>query len=361
MPRENVTPRVAVATIVARNYLSFARVLAQSLREHHPHVPFMAVVADEPDTDWRLAGEPFEVIALDNLGIPDLRRACFRCSRQELAVLLKPFLLQHLLDRGMSGAIFLDPDILVVGDLTPVFKEVTRHAVVLTPHLLSPLEGEARIARELNILQSGTFNAGFVGVSNLPAARDALAWWQDRLLADCSAEVARGVYYDQRWLDLMPILFEDVFVMRDQGCNVAYWNLPERHVRVSRDGIRVNGAPARFFHFSGFEPAHTSAPSRYSPQPWDDSFGDAAAVYKRYAQLLTAAGHDVTSRTKCGFDYFDNGAPISSHARNQYKALGAAAADFGDPFETTGPRSYFRWLQETVDHEPRRGDPESGN
>ena len=47
-----------------------------------------------------------------------------------------------------------------------------------------------------------------------------------------------------------------------------------------------------------------------------------------------AAGHDVTSRTKYGFDYFDNGAPISAQARDLYKSLGATVADFGDPFQT---------------------------
>ena len=170
-PFEMSGPRVAIATVVARNYLSFARVLALSLRAHHPHVRFLVVVAADPDTDWQLEGEPFEIVALDNLGIPNLRRICFRSSRLELAVTVKPFLMRHLLDRGVDGAIFLDPDVLVVGDLTPLFVEVTQHAIVLTPHLLQPLEGDARIARELNILQSGTFNAGFVGASDAPATR----------------------------------------------------------------------------------------------------------------------------------------------------------------------------------------------
>ena len=69
-PFEMSGPRVAVATIVARNYLSFARVLALSLRAHHPHVRFLVVVAADPDTDWQLEGEPFEIVALDNLGFP---------------------------------------------------------------------------------------------------------------------------------------------------------------------------------------------------------------------------------------------------------------------------------------------------
>ena len=346
-PFEMSSPRVAVATVVARNYLSFARVLALSIRAHHPHVRFLVVVVADPETDWQLEGEPFEIVALDSLGIPDLRQVCFRCSLQELAVLVKPFLMRQLLDRGIDGGIFLDPDVLVVGDLTPLFVEVARHAIVLTPHLLRPLEGESGIARELNILQSGTFNAGFVGVSDVPVTRTALAWWQDRLLADCSSAIERGVYYDQRWLDLLPVLFDDVSVMRDAGCNLAYWNLPERQVQVSSDGtILADGAPARFFHFSGFDPEHPGIPSRHSPLRWDAPFSDAALIYKQYSELLLAAGHDATSRTPYSFDYFDNGARISALARDLYKALGATAADFGDPFRTAGPDSFFRWLSD---------------
>jgi hypothetical protein len=143
--------------------------------------------------------------------------------------------------------------------------------------------------------------------------------------------------------------------MRDAGCNIAYWNLPERRLQVPSAGvILVNGAPARFFHFSGFEPEHPSVPSKFSPFRWDGSFGEAGAIYKQYAEMLMAAGHDSTSRTKYGFDYFDNGAPISSQARDLYKALGATAADFGDPFQTNRPDSFFRWLS---DNHPEATQP----
>ncbi|MDX6269800.1 MAG: hypothetical protein QOD28_1023 [Acidobacteriota bacterium] len=38
---------VVVATIVAKNYLSFARVLADSFRRQHPEVPFFVLLTDE--------------------------------------------------------------------------------------------------------------------------------------------------------------------------------------------------------------------------------------------------------------------------------------------------------------------------
>ena len=200
----------------------------------------------------------------------------------------------------------------------------------------------------MNILQSGTFNAGFVGVSDVPVTRAALAWWQDRLLADCSAAVERGVYYDQRWLDLLPILFDDVSVMRDAGCNIAYWNLPERHVQVSSEGIILaDGAPARFFHFSGFEPEQPSIPSRYSTLRWDASVRRCRQViYKQYAELLLAAGHDGTAARSTASTTSTTAHPFRPRLETLYKSLGATAADFGDPFQTNRPDSYFRWLSD---------------
>ena len=112
----------AVGTIVARNFLPFARVLAHSLHEHHPELPMFVALADGPDgvrapgecggPDQR--SEPFELVPLEALDIPDLRQVCFGYTRQQLAVSMKPHLLSYLLRRGYTGALFLDADIMVL-------------------------------------------------------------------------------------------------------------------------------------------------------------------------------------------------------------------------------------------------------
>ena len=334
--------RPVVATIVARNYLAFARVLAKSLHAYHPRVPVFVIVIDAGDGERHDLEARVEVIPIDGLGMTNLRDVCFEHSCQELAVLLKPFLLRHLLDRGFSPAVFLDPDVLVAGDMTTVFDEAARHAVTLTPHLLHPLGGAARIDRELNILQSGTFNAGFVGISQCGTARDALTWWQDRLSAKCSHAIAEGAYYDQRWLDLLPAMFDGVGVLRDPGCNVAYWNLPERDLQESPAGLFVNGGPLRFCHFSGFDPEQRHTPSRYAGRHWDNA--DLPRIYTRYAQQLFAAGYRSSCPLPYRFGFFDNGVPIPPLARDLHRSLGHAAADFGDPFATGQPRSFYAWL-----------------
>src|SRR2546421_2012121 len=127
---------LAIGTIVAKNYLPFARVLAESFRHHHPDTPFFVVLADEVDGYFDPASESFSMLTLRDLAIPHLERFCFQNSRQQVITAAKPYLLSYLLDQGFASAVFLDADILILGNLDPLFSVVEKHAIVLTPHLL---------------------------------------------------------------------------------------------------------------------------------------------------------------------------------------------------------------------------------
>ena len=66
-------------------------------------------------------------------------------------------------------------------------------------------------------------------------------------------KVEAGYFTDQRWIDAVPVFFEHE-VVRDLGCNVAYWNLHERTLAVDESGAWTAGGVAlRFFHFSGHD------------------------------------------------------------------------------------------------------------
>jgi hypothetical protein len=269
---------LAVTTIFAKNYLSYVRVLAESLRRRHPDVPLVALLIDDPAGDFDPSREPFQIVRLPNSGSSSR-------SLKQIAAAAKPSALRFLLDRGHRSAIFLDPDILVRDALDQLFTVVEQHAVALTPHLIMPPGGPDGARRELNILSSGTFNAGFIGVSDTPSARQFLAWWDDRVAAHCRYRVADGVYYDQRWLDLAPVFFDDVSILRDPVYNVAHWNLPERDLMRSR-----------FVHFSGFDPDRPDHVTRYADRITMTSLGEGAALFAEYAVLLRNAGYDKTRR-----------------------------------------------------------------
>src|SRR6476646_5864572 len=126
-------------TIVARNYLPHARVVARSFLAHNPGCRFTTLVID--DREHTVTGEPFDVLHLDEL-IPDrdeLHLLATYYDVMELATAVKPLLLAHLLGRGEPAVVYLDPDIEVYGPLEQVEAATREHAIVLTPHTTVPI------------------------------------------------------------------------------------------------------------------------------------------------------------------------------------------------------------------------------
>lgn len=339
-------PGVAVGTLVTRAFMPFARVLAASLGSAHPDVPLVVGITDPVEAPGQHDG--LDVMPIDTLGIPDYRRFRFRYDAATATVAAKPFLLIHLLDRGFKRAAFLDSDTLVTGSLGPLLLPEAGSAITITPHRVGPLPdaGEAAMVRDLALMQAGTFNGGCLAVSAHPEARRFLEWWGERLRLHCRHDRHAGMHFDQRWLDLVPAMFDAVDIQRDPGLNVAYWNLPERDVRPEGGTWRAGAGPCRLVHFSGFDPLRPHAASRHAPGLSVDDLGHAAALFSEYATRVREAGYRGSTAPASPFDTFDNGVPIPAVVRGLYLDLGDAVDTMGDPFATASDDSFFNWLRE---------------
>jgi glycosyltransferase involved in cell wall biosynthesis len=336
---------LAVCTIVSKNYLAYARVLAESLRQHHPDSQFFVLLVDRVDGHFDPRAEPFCLVEIEHLPIPDVARFCFQYNVVELNTAAKPYFLAHLFEKyGLRKVVYLDPDIMILHDLHKLSALLDEHAIVLTPHMLAPLDDQ-RHPNELDILKSGAYNLGFIALANQPVTHQFLHWWQQRLYTGCQANFARGLFVDQRWIDLVPGYFAGVHVLRDPGYNVAYWNLHERAVTM-RDGQPfVNDGPCYFVHFSGYDPTDPQRVSKYQERYTMADVGDAVQLFDRYGDRLLAHGFDTTRRWPYTFGSFDNGIKIPDLVRRIYLKLGDEAARFGNPFTTSGEDTFFRWLK----------------
>ena len=179
-------------TIVSCNYVAQARVLARSFAEHHPGMPFFLLLVDRNGGAIDPAQEPFELIGVEDLGIPRFAEMAFRYNVLELNTAVKPFFLEYLFDaRGLTDLVYLDPDILVLDRLTPVFDLLESHSVVLTPHITAPYDDDFHPS-EITILQAGVYNLGFVALRASETSRALLRWWQERLRKEDGRAVGRG-------------------------------------------------------------------------------------------------------------------------------------------------------------------------
>ncbi len=272
---------------------------------------------------------------------------CFQYGILELNCAAKPYLLRHVLQQpGISTVLYLDSDTFVYRELTEVLGLLEQHSIVLTPHLIADAEDDGRKPGERHVMDSGIYNAGFLGLRNDAAVARFIDWWSQRCYDKCIEDVRQGLFVDQRWLDLVPGLFAGVHILRHAGYNVGHWGLTHRKLEADERGFRVNGEPLAFFHFSGLDLDKPEIISKHQDRFALDDVPQLKPLFEEYLARVKGAGYEDTQRWPYAFARFDNGVPIPRAARRLYWSLGDGARRFGNPFETRGAGSFWHWLQE---------------
>lgn len=349
MLKQSNSNRLSVCTIVSKNYLSYARVLTESFLAHNEGDVFVLLV-DRLDGYFDPKKEHFTLIELEELReyIRDLDSFCFKYSILELNTAVKPFLLEYIFQHyGLQKLLYLDPDILVVNNLDELSNQLDSHSLVLTPHITSPIEDKQKPS-ELDLLRAGTYNLGFLGLSNTKHAKAHLKWWQKRLYDNCVVAFDVGIFVDQKWMDLVPGMYDDIFILRHPGYNVAYWNYHYRKVQIKDDAIQVNGQSAYFLHFSGFNPENINNVSKYQDRFKLDDLDNMRPLFELYRNKLYDNGWQETKTWPYAFDYFDNGVKIPSFLHHVYLHKEFQITPRANPFETSSPGNLFQWLNTPV-------------
>lgn len=346
MAQDNMDSPLAFCTIVSKNYLSQARVLAESVKKHHPESSFFLLLSDRIDGYFDPSQEAFPVFELEQLPIPHVLRCCFYYNVVELNTAVKPYFLEYLFEKfSLPRLIYLDPDIALFNRLTQLEKALDENEMVLTPHMLSPYPDEIFQPAEKDILVAGSYNLGFLGLKGCPSTQTMLKWWQKRLYRFCLFDVPQGYHVDQKWMDFLPCFYEKVHILRDHTYNVAYWNLHERTITMEGEDLKINGAPCSFFHFSGYNPTQSSKISKHQNRFQMAQIGEGKKAYDWYKGKLLAQNFIDINQWPYAFGFYDNGEKISKTEREVYWSLNGAAAVFGNPFETYKKRSYFQWFK----------------
>lgn len=333
-------------TIVSRNFMAQARVLAHSFLTQHPDASFYVLLVDEASGTPVDVHDRFTVIGIESVGIPDWKELAFSYDLREFHTAVKPGFLRWILTQKQPRALlYLDPDIRVFAPFDAAIDALEAHSILLTPHLTVPPQDRRR-PTALDILKVGTYNLGFIGLAYGEETDRFLQWWEDRIREGCSEEPSASIFFDQRWIDLVPSLFPGCHILRDPGYNVAFWNLAERPLDRSGDNLTVQGLPLCFFHFSGFEPDHPERLSKYDINERSaKDFAHVAALLLDYREDLMNAGYASSIAHPYSFGRFQNGTPIPVCIRRAYHALPhTRKSGYGDPFSCT-KGSYWDFLQ----------------
>ncbi len=341
-----------ICTIIAKNYVAHARVLARSFADHHPGSTCSVLVIDDYEDYLDPGEEPFRIITPEQIGCDEFQEMALRYDVLELSTAVKPWLLAYLLREGAPTITYLDPDIRIYSSLTKLEELACSHGVVLTPHNTEPLPDDGMRPNQIDILLAGVYNLGYVSLRSSEENQTLLHWWRDRLLTDCRVDPFNGYFVDQRWFDLAPALASDHVILREPQYNVAYWNIHSRDLQHSENGYEIDGMPLAFFHFSGFDPEQPGSLSRHQSRV---SVGDHAPLEQicgEYAEEVIAAGYGKVKDWPYTFDTLATGVVFNRRLRKLYKVATENGDIVESPFTTTGYTAFMDWLAEPAPGAP---------
>jgi glycosyltransferase involved in cell wall biosynthesis len=342
-------------TIVARNYLAQAKVLAASFKAHHPMGEFSVLVVDDASDPVEECGDPFKRVRPKDIGLSaeEIGRMAMIYNVTEFCAALKPWFLRQQLGADSPAIIYLDPDIEIFSPMDDIFGLAKQHGIVLTPHSTDPIPHDDLRVSETDILGAGVYNLGFLGLG--PGCGDFLDWWSERLQRECLMDQVNMRFTDQRWIDFVPCMYGH-HILKDPTCNVAHWNVHSRKVTWTGERYEVNGLPLRFFHYSGFDPDEPHLLNKHlgdKPRTLLSREPGLERLYREYVGKLENAGFTSQRKKDYGYGRLENGIQITPFIRKLYReSLRQSETNAGPlppvPFVPGGAEAFVAWLNEPV-------------
>ncbi|KAA9036386.1 methyltransferase domain-containing protein [Ginsengibacter hankyongi] len=248
----------AFCTIITSDYIHYALALHKSLLDFGKNVKLYILISDRKEIVRTKIEEKYPGIFilysedLCNSGLGkniydkyhDTDITAFRWS-------MKPVLINYLLEvKDYQKVIYLDADIYFYNDYNFLLNELDSYDILLTPHWRSR-DPHTDLINFRSLYKEGIFNGGFIGVNKKGIA--AMDWFAKVCEFICINDPSQVMYYDQLHLNMLPVYFDKVGIIKHKGCNVANWNMIEckRLLDIDKKTVLIaNEYPVVFIHFS---------------------------------------------------------------------------------------------------------------
>jgi hypothetical protein len=338
-----------IFTSITSNYIPKARVLARSIRQHVPGAVFHLLLCDAPPPGFDLERENFDnLILLDDLDIESRAAWIFQHNVVELCTAVKGLGFQKIFRQfNADKIIFFDPDIVVFSDIEAIIQQLDQYSILLTPHQTEPDTSRSAIMdNEVSSLKYGVFNLGFLAIRNSEEGWRFLQWWSDRLRDFCFDDRGHGLFTDQKWIDLAPAFFPDLAILREPQFNVSTWNISRREITGDiNGGLRVNGKPLCFYHFSGLDSGALKVML--------DVYGPENQLLEKLRTWYLHQCNDMGQKEYGGlvsrYDTYSNGERVRSSERLQYRYRDELKDQFPDPYDCScAGGGYKAWFDSNL-------------
>jgi len=315
-----------IFTSICSNYLHKARCLAQSVKKHMPYAKFF-VCLTEREIPESAKNENFDKVILSREMWPgNFDHFIFKHAIVEASTAVKGEFFRYLLANYPEETefVYLDPDCYVYDDMPELREKLKTRPIVLCPHLLQ----SGNIDMELSSTAHGVYNLGFLAVNHSDEAVRFINWWADRLQMFCYDDIPRGIFTDQKWVDLAPCFF-DVEIFKHKGYDFATWSLLNCGLTKEKDGYYVQGDPLRFIHFSGYGGCIEKCMKDWLPEN-ETVFHK---LYSSYCEKHEGNDNDNVSQTTWSYGCYLSGEKIDNELRKEYRVNYEKMVACENPFQ----------------------------
>lgn len=212
----------AFCTITTKSHLAQTVAMLRSIAAFGAWHFNVLVVDGEASLPNDLDGSTLEVSGPDRWKATEQGARLYKKYKgDKLRWALKPVLIAGLLRDGFDQVIYLDNDLFFYSDPSFLFDEMGE-GVLLCPHWRIKDPKQSKDWFLVNF-KDGMYNAGLVGAGL--HGLEAMDWWADACYFACEQSPKKGLWDDQKYLDLIPAEFSDVHILQHRGVNLAYWNV----------------------------------------------------------------------------------------------------------------------------------------
>ena len=234
-------------TYFDQNYLTRGLALHRSLVDHAGDFELVVLCMDEA-VEKALRAKALPRVRL--LPVAELTQhypalAAARADRAKLEFYFTctSWLMRHLLPQLPAGELltYLDADLYFFSPPGPVYAEIGRASVAITPHRFP--------ASLAHLERYGRYNVGWVSLRHDATGQACAADWATKCAGWCFNRLEAERYADQKYLDAWTSNFPGTVSLMHPGVNAAPWNIKDCTLTAGPQGVHLNGQPLIFYHF----------------------------------------------------------------------------------------------------------------
>jgi lipopolysaccharide biosynthesis glycosyltransferase len=279
-------------TLITNKYLAHAKLMINSFLKYN-NGKFVIGLIDCLTDDLSIYDD-IEVIPVESIGIAEFEEMTKKYSSIELLTACKPFYFKFLMNLypNSNSFIYLDADIKFYNSIMDILNNTRDYSVLLTPHFLSPQNDELNPS-DHDILRNGIFNLGFICINRYKEAIEFNEWWCEKLVNYSFADLSRGYFTDQLWVNFAPAFLAKLKILRNIGLNVSNWNLHERFIDIKNGSYLINGNENMiFYHFSNFKLERPDILAGYNNRFTFDNRPEMRLLFDEYIEEVFKFGYN---------------------------------------------------------------------